>query len=88
MRMITEEHNSHWIIRFSIACVVGIVAIGAFCWVVVGSLDLYPAVAGPLILAITLTGVLEVGLMALVFYTSRSGQDDRVRVAPSKRKHD
>jgi len=80
MSILTEERKSHWIIRFSIACIVGIVAIAGICWAAVGSLDLDPGIIAPLILGITFTVALGVGLMALVFYSNRSGQDDGVRV--------
>jgi hypothetical protein len=88
MSIITEGHKSPWIIRFSIACTGGIVAIAAICWAVVGSLDLDPGVVGPLILGIMFTVALGVALMALVFYSSRSGQDDGVRLEPPERQDD
>ncbi|HEX2892117.1 hypothetical protein [Vineibacter terrae] len=75
-----------WIIRFSIACVAGIVAIAVLSWVAVGSLDLDPAATVPLILGIVFTVALAVGLMALVFYSSRSGRDDDASVDPPDRK--
>jgi len=88
MTMIPEEYRSSWIVRFSIACVVGIAAIIAICWLAVGSLGLDPDLLGPLILGITFTTALGVGLMALVFYSSRSGQDEGVQVELPKRTDD
>ena len=88
MPIITQAQKSQWIIRFSIACIGAIVATAAICWAVVGSLGVDPGVVGPLILGITFTVALGVGLMALVFYSNRSGQDDGVRVEPPKRMDD
>ena len=70
----------HWIARFSIASIVGIVALAGICWAVVGSLGLDPGVIAPLILGITFTVGLGVGLMALVFYSNCSGQDEGARL--------
>ena len=88
MAMIPEEYRSHWIVRFSIACVAGIAAIAAICWLAVGSLGVDPGLLGPLILGITFTVTLGVGLMALVFYSSRSGQDEGVQIELPERKDD
>jgi hypothetical protein len=88
MAMITEQHGSRWIVRFSIACVAGIVGIAAICWLAGGSLGIDPGLIGPLILGITFTVSLGVGLMALVFYSSRSGQDEVVRIDLPERKDD
>ncbi|TWT02604.1 hypothetical protein [Reyranella sp. CPCC 100927] len=88
MGIVTEMRKSHWITRFSVACVVGIVAIAGICWAAIGSLDLDPGAVAPLILGIIFTVALAVGLMALVFYSHRSGQDDDVRVEPTEPKVD
>jgi hypothetical protein len=88
MAMIPEEYRSHWIVRFSIACVVAVAAIAAICLLVVGSLGVDPGLLGPLILGITFTVTLGIGLMALVFYSSRSGQDEGVQIDLPKRNDD
>jgi hypothetical protein len=78
LRLLTEWQRLPWVARFSILCAVAVAAIVAICWVVFGfgSLGLDPTAMVAAILGITLTVGLGIGLMALVFYSNRSGQDD------------
>ena len=68
-----------WILTFSLACVAAIAAILAVIWAANGldtaGLSTNGIVA--IVLGVTLTVLLAVGLMALVFYSNRSGRDDQ-----------
>ncbi len=70
-----------WPVRFGVGCTAGVVAIVALCWIGFGfgSLNLDPTATFAAVLGITLAIGLGVGLMTLVFYSNRSGQDDAVR---------
>ncbi|HTY67033.1 MAG TPA: hypothetical protein VMH36_10310 [Alphaproteobacteria bacterium] len=70
-----------WAVRFGVGCTAAVVAIIALCWVVFGfgSLGLDATATFAAVLGITLAIGLGVGLMTLVFYSNRSGQDDAVR---------
>ena len=70
-----------WATRFAAASVTGIIALVALCWLVLGygDLGLNTSATIALILGIVLTAGLGVGLMGLVFYSSRSGRDDLIR---------
>ena len=80
-RGIQTWRNASWIIRFPVMALAGVVAIVALCWIVFGfgSLGLDPTATFAAVIGITLTVGLGVGLMTLVFYSDRSGQDDAVR---------
>ena len=68
----------NWTARFFIACFAGVFGIVALCWIVFGfgSLGLDATATFAAILGITFTAGLGIGLMALVFYSNRSGRDD------------
>jgi hypothetical protein len=70
-----------WTARFAAASVAGIIVLIALCWIVLGygDLGLNTNATIALILGIVLTAGLGVGLMGLVFYSSRSGRDDLVQ---------
>jgi len=70
-----------WPVRFAAGCTAAVVAIVALCWIVFGfgSLGLDPTATFAAVLGIALAIGLGVGLMTLVFYSNRSGQDDAVR---------
>ncbi len=78
------------IARFSIVCVAAVVAIVAICWIVFGfgSLGLDATATVAAMLGILFTVGLGVGLMALVFYSNRSGQDDVASAKPLERTDD
>jgi hypothetical protein len=69
------------IVVFSVICVVAIIAvflaIGAFGGLSGLGLDTHGVIA--LALGILITSGLGIGLMALVFYSNRSGQDESVQ---------
>jgi hypothetical protein len=67
-----------WIIHFSVISICAAIAILMTFWVVVGfgSLGLDEFGIGALILGVAFTVGLGIGLMALTFYSDRSGQDD------------
>ena len=65
---------------------VGIVVAFVLCWIVFGFGSLLgPKMAFAYFLGVTFTIGLGVGLMTLVFYSNRSGQDDAVRDAAVER---
>ena len=76
-----------WAARFAVISVAAIAALIAIAWVVFGfgSLGLHTSGMIALSLGILLTAGLGVGLMALVFYSDRSGQDDVVRRSSRER---
>jgi len=67
-----------WILNYSLACVGAIVAVLLVAWAAYGfdfsQLSTQGIVA--IVAGTTLTVLLAVGLMALVFYSNRSGRDD------------
>jgi hypothetical protein len=69
-----------WTARYALACVAAAIALIALCWLVLGygDLGLNTSATIALILGIVLTVGLGVGLMGLVFYSSRSGRDDLI----------
>jgi hypothetical protein len=66
-----------WIFTYSAACLAAIAAVLAVGWAAndftTAGLTTHGIVA--ILLGVTFTVLLAVGLMALVFYSSRSGQD-------------
>lgn len=76
-----------WVFRFSIICLGALAALIALCWIVFGfgSLNLDPTATFAAVLGIGFTVLLGVGLMALVFYSDRSGQDDIASATPLDR---
>lgn len=70
-----------WPVRFGVGCAAAVVAIVAVCWIVFGfgSLNLDATALFAALLGFILMIGLGVGLMTLVFYSNRSGQDDAVR---------
>lgn len=69
-----------WIVTYSLACVGAIVAVLALLWASngfsTGGLSGHGIAA--IVLGVTSSVLLAVALMALVFYSNRSGQDDQV----------
>lgn len=67
-----------WALRFSIVSVGSIAVLIALAWIVFGfhSLGLDASATIALTLGIVLSVALAVGLMALMFYSDRSGRDD------------
>jgi len=70
-----------WVARFVIASAAGVLVLVVLCWIVFGfgSLGLDPTATFAAALGITFTVGLGIGLMALVFYSDRSGTDDVAR---------
>jgi len=68
----------HYLARFSLTCLAGVIAIVTLAWIVFGfgSLGLDPTATVAAVLGISATAGLGIGLMALVFYSNRSGRDD------------
>jgi len=68
-----------WVLTFSLVCVVAIAAIIFLAWAAsgfdFGGLSTQGVVA--IVAGSVFTVLLSVGLMALVFYSSRSGRDDQ-----------
>lgn len=69
-----------WLLWFCLACIIGVALMLSMFWLFGGFADLEISGAGwgALIGTIVLVLVVAVGLMALVFYSSRSGRDDAV----------
>jgi len=87
MRLPRSLTAQSWTARFSITSGVAILVLIAIAWVVFGfgSLGLNTSATIALSLGILLTAGLGVGLMALVFYSNRSGQDDLVQRSARER---
>ena len=68
-----------WILNYSLICIGAIVGVLAFVWALNGFDPAGISTAGliAVILGTTFTVLVAVGLMALVFYSNRSGQDER-----------
>jgi len=68
-----------WILTYSLACIGAIGAVLALAWAL-GGIDI-EGISTDGIIAIALgtvfTVLVTVGLMALIFYSNRSGQDDQ-----------
>jgi len=68
-----------WILTYSLVCIVAITAILVLAWAANGfdfsGLSTQGVVA--IVTGAVFTVLLSVGLMALVFYSSRSGRDDQ-----------
>jgi hypothetical protein len=68
-----------WILTFCLACIGAIVAVLFVAWAANGfdfsGLSTQGVIA--IVAGTTLTVLLSVGLMALVFYSNRSGRDDQ-----------
>jgi len=68
-----------WILTYSLVCIVAIAAVLLLAWAVNGfdfsGLSTQGVIA--IVAGTTLTVLLAVGLMALVFYSNRSGRDDQ-----------
>lgn len=79
-----------WVARFVITSAAGVVVFVVLCWIVFGfgSLGLDPTATFAAVLGITFTVGLGIGLMALVFYSDRSGKDDAARGEIVERKGD
>jgi hypothetical protein len=69
-----------WLLWFCLACVAGVALLLGLFWLFGGlaDLDISGAGWGALVGTVVLVLVVGVGLMALVFYSSRSGRDDAV----------
>lgn len=69
-----------WLIWFAVACVAGIAVLMAMFWLLGGLEDMAMSGHGVAALAgtVVLVLVVGVGLMALVFYSNRSGRDEAV----------
>ncbi|MEA2778983.1 MAG: hypothetical protein QOK29_527 [Rhodospirillaceae bacterium] len=69
-----------WVIWFILACAAGIAAVLAIVWASNGfaGIGLSTNIAIAAVLGIVFTCGLGVGLMAAIFYSRRSGQDDEV----------
>ena len=67
-----------WILNYSLICIGAIVGVLAFVWALNGfdtaGVSTHGMIA--IVLGTTFTVLVAVGLMALVFYSNRSGQDD------------
>lgn len=75
-----------WIAAFMLICLATLGAVLAALWIADGSAGLGLTAHGyvALALGVVLTSALGVGLMALVFYSNRSGRDDDAyRIASS-----
>lgn len=68
-----------WILRYSLICIGAIIAVLVFVWALNGFDLAGISTAGliAIVLGTTFTVLVAVGLMALVFYSNRSGQDER-----------
>jgi uncharacterized membrane protein len=70
-----------WALTFAVSCLGAIAAILALVWMLngfsTGGISTHGIVA--IVLGVTLTVLLAVALMALVFYSNRSGQDEQAR---------
>jgi len=69
----------NWTLSFPIACLASITAVLAVVWAA-GGFDIAGLSTSGLVAivgGVTLTVLLAVGLMALVFYSNRSGRDDQ-----------
>ena len=68
-----------WIVKYCLICVGAIVGVLAFVWMLTGfdteGVSTHGLVA--IVLGTTFTVVVAVGLMALIFYSNRSGLDDQ-----------
>jgi hypothetical protein len=73
--------NIRWALRFWAICVASSIALIGVMWVVFGfgSLELTPNAMFALSLGTVFSVVIGAGLMALIFYSSRSGQDRAAR---------
>jgi hypothetical protein len=82
-----EVQMSGWVRNFTLSCVGLLAFVYLALWAFNGfhgiGLDLQAMIA--LTLGTIVTAALGVGLMGLVFYSDRSGQDDRVRDAVDSR---
>jgi preprotein translocase subunit SecF len=68
-----------WVLNYSLICIGAIVGVLVFVWALNGFDLAGISTAGliAVILGTTFTVLVAVGLMGLVFYSNRSGQDDR-----------
>jgi len=71
---------ARWMLTFVISCLCGIAAVYLALWAFGGFHDLGLSLQGIVALTIgtTISVALGVGLMALVFYSDRSGRDEHV----------
>jgi hypothetical protein len=69
-----------WFLWFALACVAGIAILFAMFWALGGFEDMAMSGHGVVALAgtVVLVLVVGIGLMALVFYSNRSGRDEAV----------
>lgn len=69
-----------WLIWFCLACVIGVALLLGVFWLLGGFADMAISTGGWIALVGTIVLVLAVavGLMALVFYSNRSGRDEAV----------
>jgi len=86
MRLIRTQTwtEMKWVTRFSLIAIGALVAIFVVGWVVVSSLGLDRAGTISALLGILFTAALGFGLMGLVFYSNRSGQDEVAGARPSE----
>ena len=68
-----------WILTYSLICIGAIICVLTFVWALNGFdlAGISPAGLIAVVLGTTFTVLIAVGLMALVFYSNRSGQDER-----------
>jgi len=68
-----------WIVSYSLICIAAIVGVLGFVWALngfdTGGVSTHGMIA--IVLGTTFTVLIAVGLMALVFHSNRSGQDER-----------
>ncbi len=78
-----------WILTYSAACVGAIAAILALLWAVngfdLGELSGHGVAA--VVLGVTFSVLLAVGLMALVFHSNRSGRDEQAHRSEGRPRH-
>jgi hypothetical protein len=69
-----------WVIWFMVACAAGIAAVLAIVWASNGfaGVEISTSIAIAAVLGIFFTCALGVGLMAAIFHSNRSGQDEEV----------
>ena len=69
-----------WVARFTLACtsIMAVVWVGIWAFAGFTTFGLHGAAAIALVLAVVFSCGVGIFLMALMFYSERSGQDDRV----------
>src|SRR5262245_57412365 len=77
-RPVAEDAAAKWIVNYSLACIGGTAGLLAFMCALAGFDFTGVSTAGlvAIVLGTTVMVLVTVGLMGLVFYSDRSGQDD------------